>query len=123
MWITCIVIIIVSVILTLGLLGQFDNDKDNPFKNKILNKLISVFGLFLIFSCGNSEYKGYDNKVQSTWIIHEIDYESATTTTYYAKTTDTTDLNEVNTWFADTIGAFKAGDTLIFAQKQFKNGK
>ena len=34
MWITCIVIIIVSVILTLGLPGQFDNDKDNPFKNK-----------------------------------------------------------------------------------------
>ena len=88
-----------------------------------MNKLISVFGLFLIFSCGNSEYKGYDNKVQSTWIIHEIDYESATTATYYAKTTDTTDLNEVNTWFADTIGAFKAGDTLIFAQKQFKNEK
>lgn len=88
-----------------------------------MNKLISVFGLFLIFSCGNSEYKGYDNKVQSTWIIHEIGYESATTATYYAKTTDTTDLNEVNTWFADTIGAFKAGDTLIFAQKQFKNGK
>lgn len=85
-----------------------------------MRKINLILVSVLLFSCGENNFK---NKGRSTWIIHEIDYESATTATYYAKTTDTTDLNEVNTWFADTIGAFKAGDTLIFAQKQFKNGK
>ena len=81
-----------------------------------MNKLISILSLFLIFSCGNVE-KSYKDKGQSNWVVEEINYESSTTATYLAVTLDTTDLAEKNTWFTDTIGAFKVGDTLIFAKK------
>ena len=83
-----------------------------------MNKLISIFGMFLIFSCENSEENSFRNKEQSTWVVGKIEYESSSTSTYYTKSTNTTDLAESNTWFADTIGAFKVGDTLIFAKKK-----
>ena len=91
-----------------------------------MKKLISILSLFLacfiLFSCGNIE-GSYKNKGQSTWFVTEINYESPTTATYKAITTDTTDLVENDTWFADTIGAFKVGDTLILRKKEIKKMK
>lgn len=80
-------------------------------------KYISLLILVLFFSCKEIKEKSYTNKGQSTWVVVEINYESKTTATYLAKTTDTTDLTECTTWFADSIGAFKVGDTLILAKK------
>ena len=74
--------------------------------------LVSV----LLFSCGNN----FKNKKTSTWIVNKIEHESKTTSTYFARSTDTTDLAENNTWFADKVGAFQVGDTLIFAKKDEK---
>ena len=71
----------------------------------------------MFLSCIESDYK---NKKQSTWVVDEINYESKTTIIYKAISTDTTYLREVNTWFADTIGAFKVGDTLIMIKKTIK---
>lgn len=68
---------------------------------------------FLFFSCGND----FKNKKTSTWIVDKIENESKTTSTYFARSTDTTNLAESNTWFADKVGAFQVGDTLIFAKK------
>lgn len=83
-----------------------------------MKKVISIIGLFLIFSCGNSEGSSFKNKGQSTWVVEKIEYNSTSTSTYFAESTDTTDLNEKSTWFADTIGAFKVGDTLVFTKKK-----
>lgn len=83
-----------------------------------MEKVISILTVCLLtVSCAGDDFK---NKGQSTWIVGRIANESRTTSTYFAKTTDTTDLAENNTWFADSIGAFQVGDTLIFARK---NGK
>ena len=81
-----------------------------------MKKIISILVILLLFSCNEIKKRSYKNKKQSTWTVSEINYESETTATYFAKSTDSTELNEDNTWFADTIGAFKVGDTLQFTK-------
>jgi hypothetical protein len=85
-----------------------------------MKKIISILVIFLLFSCNEIKEISYKNKKQSTWTVSEINYESETTATYFAKSTDSTELNEDNTWFADTIGAFKVGDTLRFAKNNIR---
>ena len=79
----------------------------------ILLILVSV----LLFSCGENNFK---NKGRSTWIVDKIESGSKTTSIYFATSTDTTNLAESSTWFADKVGAFQVGDTLIFAKKDEK---
>ena len=81
-----------------------------------MNRLLILVSV-LLFSCGENTFK---NKGRSTWIVDKIEHESKTTSTYFARSTDTTDLAENNTWFADKVGAFQVGDTLIFAKKDEK---
>lgn len=79
-----------------------------------MRKISLILVSVLLFSCGENNFK---NKGRSTWIVDKIENESQTTSTYFAKTTDTTDLAEYNTWFTDSVGAFQVGDTLSFAKK------
>lgn len=88
-----------------------------------MKKVIILTVCLLTVSCAEDDYK---NKGQSTWVVDIIKNQSATTSVYYAVSTDTTNLAENNTWFSDSIGAFQVGDTLIFARKELKrsvNGK
>lgn len=81
-----------------------------------MKKIISILAVCLLtVSCRENDFK---NKGQSTWVISTIKNQSTTSSIYYAVTTDTTDLTENSTWFADSIGAFQVGDTLIFCAKK-----
>ena len=72
-----------------------------------MNKIISIFGLFLIFSCGKRKEDIYvvgtvsevSNKL---YILNIKGYD------YNVATKDST---------------FRVGDTLIFAKKEIKHGK
>ena len=81
-----------------------------------MGKISLILVSVLLFSFGNN----FKNKKTSTWIVNKIEHESKTTSTYFARTTDTTELAGNNTWFADKVGAFQVGDTLIFAKKDEK---
>ena len=85
-----------------------------------MKTIISILVIFLLFSCNEIKERSYKNKKQSTWTVSEINYESETTATYFAKSTDSTDLAEKDTWFADSIEAFKVGDTLKFIKNSKK---
>ena len=85
-----------------------------------MKRIISILVLFLLFSCNEIKEKSFKDKKQSTWTVSEINYESKTTAIYLAETTDDTELPETSTWFADSIGAFKVGDTLKFIKNDEK---
>ena len=82
-----------------------------------MRKISLILVSVLLFSCGENNFK---NKGRSTWIVDKIENGSKTTSIYFATSTDTTNLAESNTWFADKVGAFQVGDTLIFAKKDEK---
>ena len=71
-------------------------------KNKILNKLISVFGLFLIFSCAKMKED-----------IYVIDTVSEVNNKLYILRIKGYDYN-----VATKDSTFRVGDTLIFAKKK-----
>lgn len=80
-----------------------------------MKKLISIIVIGVMFtSCEEGSFK---NKKPSSWVVSKIKIESKTTAIYYVKSTDTTDLNESNTWFADSVRAFQVGDTLKLSKK------
>ena len=91
------------------------NKLNESFNQRIImGKISLILVSVLLFSCGENNFK---NKGRSTWIVDKIENESQTTSTYFARTTDTTDLAEYNTWFTDSVGAFQVGDTLSFTKK------
>ena len=72
-----------------------------------MNKLIIILGLFLIFSCAKMKED-----------IYVIDTVSEVNNKLYILRIKGYDYN-----VATKDSTFRVGDTLIFAQKQFKNGK
>ena len=72
-----------------------------------MNKLIIILGLFLIFSCAKMKED-----------IYVIDTVSEVNNKLYILRIKGYDYN-----VATKDSTFRVGDTLIFAKKQFKNGK
>lgn len=72
--------------------------------------------LFLLLTGCDNRVNYLDSDMPTKWVVSAVEHQTINIAAYYVKPIGNTTLNASGTWMADSVGAYKLGDTIRFVK-------